>query len=208
MWMSRLARLPDCSKVRPVYPRSDNLSGKAPSNRGFPLSGESDSMSRLNRIIENKDFGHYLEKIEQLERRRRFCRHGFDHALAVARIAYAYLLEQSQELPSVEYLPRDVVYAAGLLHDIGRWIEYETGEDHAEAGSRLARSILQDSGYDVAEQACVLTAIREHRGHGQTGLTRLGRALALADDWARDCRHCPVRDDCHKFKGEMLEIVY
>jgi len=165
-------------------------------------------MSRLDRIIENEDFGHYLEKIDVLERERYFCKHGFDHALTVARIAYVYLLEQGQESSPAEPLPREVVYAAGLLHDIGRWVEYQTGEDHAEAGARLAQPILRACGYNPAEEACILTAIREHRRHGQNGLSRLGQALALADDWARECRQCPVRSVCHKFKREMLKIVY
>nr|WP_236006098.1 HD domain-containing protein [Paradesulfitobacterium ferrireducens] len=160
------------------------------------------SMKRVNDLIDHPEFQRHLEKTEEMERERKFCKHGFEHGLAVARIAHAYLLEKGTK-PE-----REVVYAAGLLHDIGRWLEYETGKDHALASAELARPILAACGFSGSEIGIIEQGIREHRLHGQPGLSALGEALALADDWARDCRSCTARADCYKFGDSMLRITY
>ena len=161
------------------------------------------SMARVNQILENADYLSYMEKIEDLEKGRPYCKHGFDHGLSVARIAYGYLLERG-ELP----LSKEGVYAAALLHDIGRWVEYQTGEDHAEVSARLALPLLEESNFSSEDIPVILTGIREHRRHHDGNLTLLGEALAIADDCSRDCRHCAMQTHCHKFKPEMKLIVY
>ena len=144
-----------------------------------------------------------MEMISGLEKERRFCKHGFEHGLNVARIAYSYMLEKGEV-----GLSREGVYAAGLLHDIGRWVEYQTGEDHAEASARLALPLLETSGFSSEEILVILQGIREHRRHHEDKLSCLGKALALADDWARDCRHCSSQGECYKFNHTMKQIIY
>jgi Predicted HD superfamily hydrolase len=144
-----------------------------------------------------------MEKIEVLEKERRFCKHGFEHGLNVARIAYAFILEKGELI-----IPKEVIYAASFLHDIGRWIEYETGEDHAEVSARLAIPLLEISGFRLEEIQVILQGIREHRRHQEDDLSPLGEALARADDWARDCRHCTAQTQCYKFNQSMKQIMY
>lgn len=153
---------------------------------------------RVNRIIENPQFKEYSLKNDQAEEKRAFCKHGFDHGLAVARIAYIYLLEDKNTL-----LSKEVVYAAAVLHDLGRWREYETGEDHAVVGAKLVQPILEESGFSSEEAKVIVQGIREHRLDPKRELSVLGRALAYADDWARDCRSCQSRVDCYKYSSEM-----
>lgn len=161
-------------------------------------------MPRVAYMLEIPEFLSHLAKIEQLESERIFCKHGLDHALSVARIAWSYLLELGER-----NFTKEVVYVTGLLHDIGRWIEYETGEDHAEASARLAQPLLAAAGFDVGETESILAAIREHRQDPkETGLTALGRAIALADDWARDCWQCKVKDSCYKYNDSMKQMVF
>lgn len=160
-------------------------------------------MSRVNQILEHEEYICYIEKIDKLERERLFCKHGFEHGLNVARIAYAYLLEQGEFL-----LTKECVYAAAFLHDIGRWVEYETGEDHAEASARLALPLLEACQFSREDIQVILKGIREHRRHHEDDLTLLGAALALADDWSRDCRHCTVQILCHKYNQDMNQVVY
>lgn len=160
-------------------------------------------MARVNQLIEHQDFISYQRKIDQIEIERKFCRHGFEHGLNVARIAYAYILEQGDR-----ELDKEVVYAAALLHDIGRWVEYQNGEDHAVVSARLARPLLEDCKFGVAEVDLITEGIREHRQHSAKALSRLGQALALADEWARDCRNCPAQKECYKFSSEMRKITY
>lgn len=160
-------------------------------------------MARVNQILDNADYITYMEKIEDWEKDRRYCKHGYDHGLSVARIAYACLLESGERVIS-----KEGVYAAALLHDIGRWVEYQTGEDHAEVSARLARPMLEMCRFSTEDIEVILDGIREHRRHQDDNLTVLGKALAIADDCSRDCRHCAMQTQCHKYKPEMKRIVY
>ena len=161
------------------------------------------TMSRINQLLEQEDFIFYMEKIDEWEKERLFCKHGFEHGLNVARIAYAYLLEKGELR-----LLKESVYAAAFLHDIGRWVEYETGEDHAEASARLALPLLEACKFSVDDIQVILKGIREHRRHPEDNLTMLGEALALADDWSRDCRQCSVQARCHKYREAMNQVMY
>jgi len=162
-----------------------------------------DSMARVNQLLDHEDYISYIEKINEFEKERRFCKHGFEHGLNVARIAYAYLLEKGNNA-----LSKEGVYSAALLHDIGRWVEYQTGEDHAEASARLALPLLKECGFDSNDIQVILVGIREHRRHDEDNLSLLGEALAAADDWARDCRYCSAQEQCYKFELEMKQIIY
>ncbi|SPF54202.1 conserved hypothetical protein [Candidatus Desulfosporosinus infrequens] len=160
-------------------------------------------MARVNQLLEHEDYNCYMEKISGLEKERRFCKHGFEHGLNVARVAYAYMLETGEAI-----LPKEVVYAAAFLHDIGRWVEYQTGEDHAEVSARLALPLLEVCQYSSEDIQIILQGIREHRRQPGDNLTPLGEALALADDWARDCRHCSAQTQCYKFNYTMKQIMF
>ncbi|MDI6812129.1 MAG: HD domain-containing protein [Desulfitobacteriaceae bacterium] len=162
-------------------------------------------MERLNRMIQGEAFREHLVRTQAEEKERIYCKHGMDHLLGVARIAYAYLLEREEVSSKPQF--KELVYAAALLHDLGRWVEYKTGEDHAQASVRLAKPLLIEAGFQVDEVETILDAIMEHRQ--ETGHTSvLARALALADDWARDCGNCSAQGTCHKFSPEMLNITY
>ena len=161
------------------------------------------TLPRVNELIDNPIYEKHMLKIEKAEKERSYCKHGFDHGLAVARIAHSFLLEQGDTSVS-----KEVIYAAALLHDIGRWVEYETGEDHAQVSATLAVPLLEESGYCPEEMKVIVQGISEHRIHSGENLSPLGRALALADDWARDCRQCKAKDRCHKFTDQMLRITY
>ena len=160
-------------------------------------------MARVNQLLEHEDYTRYIEKIDELEKERLFCKHGFEHGLNVARIAYAYMLEKGEG-----FLLKEAVYAAAFLHDIGRWVEYETGEDHSKVSARLALPLLETCRFAPEAVQIILTGIREHRQHSEDNLTPLGEALALADDWSRDCRQCSAQNQCHKFNPAMKLIIY
>lgn len=168
-------------------------------------------MDRLKAIITDHFYMECLAKNADREKERRFCRHDFQHMDDVARLSYTILLDRgglgeiavSGEL-SGPSATREVVLSAGLLHDIARWVQYDTGEDHALAGASLARGILERAGFDVRERSVVLRAIREHR-RGGSGAGLLGRILCLADDLARPCAKCEARMDCYKI--ERMEKI-
>ena len=71
-------------------------------------------MDRVNQIWSHPAYQEHYKKIQELESERIFCRHTPEHFLDVARLMYIYALEEHLELP------KELIYAAALLHDIGR----------------------------------------------------------------------------------------
>lgn len=162
-------------------------------------------MNRIGAIIKDPSFTAAVDKIAEMEKERRFCRHTFQHFIDVARIAYILMLESGDiRRFMVEFeltLPnaREILYAAALLHDIGRWKEYETGEDHSIISAELAGDILIRAGFNAREIGIIRAGIREHR-HFTENMSLLGEHLYRADDLARFCTGCDVKGECHKYE--------
>ncbi|HOB86399.1 MAG TPA: HD domain-containing protein [Bacillota bacterium] len=150
-------------------------------------------MERINRLIFDEEYRLYLLKNKAPEETRIFCKHDFEHLLNVARLTYLLLLEEG-----CPFISKEQAYAAGLLHDIGRWKEYLDGVDHAEYGAQLAEPILHRSGFQPEEIDLIVEAIRQHRGKidPQEPLSPLGRALRQADQLSRLCFMCTALSDC------------
>ena len=157
-------------------------------------------MLRVNKLLADSDFLGYLQKNRDCEASRIYCRHDLTHALDVARIAWILNLEEDQGLD------KEVVYAAALVHDIGRWREYETGISHAEASRDLAEDLLTACGFTPAETDAILLAVGGHRSSGGDGLSGL---LYRADKLSRNCPGCASIQTCKKFQhGEKPFLSY
>ena len=156
--------------------------------------------NRINRILEDPIFKERLEEIEAAEVNRRFCRHGLEHLLSVSRIMYIISLEKDMKIS------KDIIYACGLLHDIGRWSEEERQQQitHAEAGRRLAQRILKSAGYDETEIRLISGAIAKH-GHANEASEdeKLVWLLSEADRLSRNCFSCSATQEC--FWDEKLK---
>lgn len=161
-------------------------------------------MVRVDRLIRDPEYGQYLEENRCREVNRRYCRHDLQHMIDVARITYLLFLEtgdlnsfmEQYELAQLA-TAREIIYATGILHDIGRWQEYDTDEDHALIGARLAPALLYRAGFSNAEVQMICRAVKAHRQAGD-GAGILGRHLSRADDLSRLCASCLAREDCHK----------
>ena len=70
------------------------------------------TMDRVNAILANEEYKDWMEQIRRSEKERRFCCHGIDHCLDVARIGMLMNLEEKLGLEP------ELIYAAALLHDI------------------------------------------------------------------------------------------
>lgn len=146
-------------------------------------------MERIRTLLEHPYYRSCLQEIEQLEHDRIYCRHGLSHLLDVARIAALLAADRKASYP------RDVIYAAALLHDLGRLKQYTTGQPHAEAGIAMAQDILQDTAFTPQEQAEILEAIGGHQtGAAPDSLTQL---LYEADEASRMCFACPAAETCY-----------
>lgn len=156
-------------------------------------------MERCNRIITSSEYRLYLQKNAEEESDRVFCGHHFEHLVAVARLTYLLLIEAGQP-----FISREMAYAAGLLHDLGRWKEYQAGQDHAAVSSELAGPILEKSGFPLSERLLVQKAIAQHRLRDSHGLHRspLSRALGKADRLSRLCFKCDVRESCYNLEQQ------
>ena len=102
-------------------------------------------MDRINQILHHPLFITYMETNATKEKGRSFCRHNMEHVMDVARIAYILNIEEAHQVS------KDMIYAAALLHDIGRHVQYETGEKHVFVSARLAPEILRDCGFEEDE---------------------------------------------------------
>ena len=81
-------------------------------------------MDRVNQIWRHPVYQEHYKKIQELESERIFCRHTPEHFLDVARLMYIYALEEHLELS------KELIYAAALLHDIGRAQQYPVSYTH------------------------------------------------------------------------------
>ena len=161
-----------------------------------------DKMHRIDKIIKDSKFIERVKEINEIEQQRIFCGHGYDHLMSVARIAYILVLEEGLDIE------KEYVYAAALLHDIGRFSKYEEEMDHREAGPYIAKPILLDAGFseDEAEEIC--EAIRLH-GTFPENKGNLAGVLYRADKVSRDCFSCPAHEECNwpsEKKNEFIKV--
>ncbi len=149
-------------------------------------------MNRVNHILKNDEYRTRVSRIEELEADRKFCRHGMDHFLDVARIAT--LMAEDEGIK----IDRDVIYAAALLHDIGRPEQYEDGTEHEIASAAVAPFILEECGYSEAETEKIVTAIINHGNEAAADEQNLTGLLYRADKASRKCFMCKATEDGHK----------
>ena len=151
-------------------------------------------MDRINAIYRHPLYQEKAGIIRQEETARIYCRHGLDHALDTARLMYIRALEEKADLP------KDLIYAAALLHDIGRADQYTEGTPHDEAGVSAARIILSDCGFEEEERELIEYAVSGHRvrdGQKKGSLReRFAGLLSEADHRSRLCFCCDASDTC------------
>ena len=146
-------------------------------------------MKRVDAILQDGRFLAGLQRVEKLEVQRIFCCHRLEHLLDVARIAWILVLEQQLALQ------KDVVYAAALLHDLGRYRQYEEEIPHHQASAELAAVILPDAGFTAEEAAMMVDAIGQHGTEPQSQ-SILAQVLYQADKLSRNCFQCAAQAQC------------
>ena len=150
-------------------------------------------MDRVNEIWKHPLYQKYYARIEELEQNRVFCRHQMPHLLDVARIAYIRNLEDDMGFA------KDVVYAAAVLHDIGKALQYEARIPHELAGVDIAEQILADlpaeAAYTTDEKRMILTAVKGHRRLREDP-EPLEKLLYESEKASRMCFACPAEAQC------------
>ncbi|MCR5672126.1 MAG: HD domain-containing protein [Lachnospiraceae bacterium] len=149
-------------------------------------------MERVDNILHNRQFRELLDEIEKLEIDRIFCRHNMDHYVDVARLMVILAADEGISLE------RDIMYAAALLHDIGRRKQYTEGVRHEIASAGIAPSILRECGYSFKEVDMITEAITQHGNEEIKDCRDLKGILYRADKLSRKCYLCKAFDKCHK----------
>ena len=160
----------------------------APTSIGCCSTAE---LERVNAICRHPLWRDSVRQIAHLERDRQFCRHDLVHFLDVARLAYIENLERGLGVD------KELIYAAALLHDIGRHLQYTRNIPHDQASAQLAEVILADCGFSQAERAAVEDAILQHRGQQDRQREGLAGLLYGADKASRACLFCPAEPECN-----------
>lgn len=149
-------------------------------------------MERVRNIQAHPLFQASVQGLLDTEKDRVFCRHTLEHFLDVARLMYIYSLEDGAGIR------KDVIYAAALLHDLGRYAQAVDGTPHEIAGAQIAAAILKDCGFTESETQAVRAAILGHRDPGSAvGGDRLSSYLYRADKASRSCFACAAREGCY-----------
>lgn len=164
-------------------------------------------MKRVELLVKDPLYKEYLQRNSDEQKDARFCLHDFRHHLDVARITYILVLEQNDLVFFIKesglngrLAAKEVIYAAGLTHDIGKWYEYRTGIDHASYGAKLGRELLPQAYFNPNEVEIICRAIFEHRNIS-VDMSFLGERLHRADNLSRVCVDCDFRDQCPKLKS-------
>jgi len=157
---------------------------------------------RLNAIIQHPDYMTYYNKIQSLETSRKFCKHTMSHFLDVARISYIMSLEEDA------HVSRELLYAAALLHDIGRHEEYLYGTPHEQASASLSLSLLESSGFTQDETTMIQLAILNHRTPEVAKNRDLSGYLYRGDKASRTCYACKYTSECNSNKLGETHYVY
>lgn len=160
-------------------------------------------MERINKILNHDLFLHHLHENETAEAQRCFCRHNMVHFLDVARIGMILNLEEKLGLD------REWIYAAALLHDMGKHIQYEKGIPHELASGEIAPEILKECGFDDKETHVITEAILRHRDSSIADENNLNGILYRADKASRACFACDAEKACSWKDGKKnLQIKY
>lgn len=157
-------------------------------------------MERVNKILNHDLFIEYMKKNKMAEADRHFCHHDMGHFLDVARLAMIFNLQQEISIPE------EMIYAAALLHDTGRWKQYEDGTPHDRASALFAPEILSDCGFTAQEMAQIVTAISNHRNEAIKDEQSLSGILYRADKMSRSCFCCEMEKECD-WKGSRKNLM-
>ncbi|MBS6185255.1 MAG: HD domain-containing protein [Clostridium celatum] len=151
-------------------------------------------------IMNNKLYKEALKKLSEYERDREFCNHTIEHFIDVSRIAYIMVLEEGLKVS------KDVIYAIGLLHDIGRVRQYEEGIHHDIASVEMSREILKETSFIEEEINTILNGIANHRKESDNKLEEI---IYKADKLSRQCFNCKAEKECYwSSEKKNFKITY
>lgn len=157
-------------------------------------------MNNIDVIMSNKLYKEALKKLSEYERDREFCNHTIEHFVDVSRIAYIMVLEEKLSVS------KEIIYAIGLLHDIGRVRQYEEGIHHDIASVEMSKEILKETSFTEQEINTILNGIANHRKESDNKLEEI---IYKADKLSRQCFNCKAEKECYwSSEKKNFKITY
>ena len=157
-------------------------------------------MENINIILNNKEYKQALEKLSEYEKNREFCNHTIEHFIDLSRIAYIMVLEEKLSVS------KEVIYAIGLLHDIGRVRQYEEGIHHDIASVEMSKEILKETSFTDKEINIILNGIANHRKESDNKVEEI---IYKADKLSRQCFNCKAEKECYwSSEKKNFKITY
>ena len=145
-------------------------------------------MNKIDKIFKNEMYIEALAALEKYEENREFCKHDMNHFIDMARIAYIIVLEEGLKYS------KDIIYAIGLLHDIGRVKQYESNIPHDEASVIMAKEILKHTDFTDEEKSIIIQGIDSHRKESENKLEEI---IYRSDKLSRRCFDCKAEKECY-----------
>ncbi len=160
-------------------------------------------MEKYEKIIHNEEYKRCIDEIEEYEKNRQFGHHDMSHFLDVARVGMILNLTEDYKVP------KTLLYAAALLHDVGRAVQYKDGTDHDIASVEISTRILETTDYTPDEKAAILKAIGDHRTPDVKETKTLSGLLYRADKLCRPCFWCMAEKECNwKSDKKNMELIW
>ena len=157
-------------------------------------------MENINIILNNKEYKQALEKLSEYEKNREFCNHTIEHFIDLSRIAYIMVLEEKLSVS------KEVIYAIGLLHDIGRVRQYEEGIHHDIASVEMSKEILKETSFTDEEINIILNGIANHRKESDNKVEEI---IYKAGKLSRQCFNCKAEKECYwSSEKKNFKITY
>jgi uncharacterized protein len=153
-------------------------------------------MNRFNSILNDEKYLGYLNRNNNFEKGRKFCKHNLRHFLDVARIAQLINLEENLGFE------KEVVYVTAILHDIGKSFQYESGTPHEIVSWEIARDFLHNYEFSEREVNLIKQGILGHRNKISEGFSLL---IYRADKLSRQCITCKAINEC-KWSDEKKNL--
>jgi HD superfamily phosphodiesterase len=157
-------------------------------------------MDRFNYILNDEKYIYYLNRNNNFEKGRKFCKHNLSHFLDVARIAQVINLEENLNFQ------KEIIYTTAILHDIGKSFQYENGTPHEIASWEISREFLEIYKFNEDEIETIKKGILGHRDKKSEGFSAL---MYRSDKLSRLCANCNAKDECNwNDEKKNMKIYY
>lgn len=157
-------------------------------------------MERFNSLLHDEAYLNCLNKNQLSEQDRIFCKHGIEHFLDVARIAHIINLEENL------CYSKEIIYVTALLHDIGKFMQYEENIPHEISSDNLSQDLLKKYDFTNEEINLIREGILGHRNKNSKGFAKL---IYQADKLSRSCFACSAEKLCNWERNKKnFEIYY